>query len=147
MYFSFFCSFMYFWVCGGGWWWYSQRLLSLNPTTVMVVLLLRLWLLLGCDNNPTTVMLVLFWGLWSLLGCDNNQTTVMVVLLLDCDNSNLPDLCIPSLNWQLKNYNLCFSTSNLFTTYFLQHAIFILQLPLAFCNLQPTNLQPITQIL
>ena len=32
---------------GGG----SQRLLSLNPTTVMVVLLLGLWLLLGCDNN------------------------------------------------------------------------------------------------
>ena len=28
----------------------SQRLLSLNPTTVMVVLLLGLWLLLGCDN-------------------------------------------------------------------------------------------------
>ena len=32
---------------GGG---CSQRLLSLNPTTVMVVLLLGLWLLLGCDN-------------------------------------------------------------------------------------------------
>ena len=31
---------------GGG----SQRLLCLNPTTVMVVLLLGLWLLLGCDN-------------------------------------------------------------------------------------------------
>ena len=30
---------------GGG----SQRLLCLNPTTVMVVLLLGLWLLLGCD--------------------------------------------------------------------------------------------------
>ena len=30
----------------------SQRLLSLNPTTVMVVLLLGFWLLLllGCDN-------------------------------------------------------------------------------------------------
>ena len=27
------------------------RLLSLNPTTVMVVLLLGLWLLLGCDNR------------------------------------------------------------------------------------------------
>ena len=39
-------------LCGG--WWVvvvSQRLLSLNPTTVMVVLLLGLWLLLGCDNN------------------------------------------------------------------------------------------------
>ena len=35
---------------GGG----SQRLLSLNPTTVMVVLLLGLWLLLGCDNNPNS---------------------------------------------------------------------------------------------
>ena len=32
-------------VVGGG----SQRLLSLNPTTVMFVLLLGLWLLLGCD--------------------------------------------------------------------------------------------------
>ena len=32
---------------GGG----SQRLLSLNPTTVLVVLLLGLWLLLGCDNS------------------------------------------------------------------------------------------------
>ena len=32
---------------GGG----SQRLLSFNPTKVMVVLLLGLWLLLGCENN------------------------------------------------------------------------------------------------
>ena len=31
---------------GGG----SQRLLCLNPTTVMVVLFLGLWLFLGCDN-------------------------------------------------------------------------------------------------
>ena len=31
---------------GGG----SQRLLSLNPTTVLVVLLLGIWFLLGCDN-------------------------------------------------------------------------------------------------
>ena len=31
---------------GGG----SQRLLSLNPITVMAVLLLEFWLLLGCDN-------------------------------------------------------------------------------------------------
>ena len=35
------------WVGGGG----SQRLLSLYPTTVLVVLLLRLWLLFGCDNK------------------------------------------------------------------------------------------------
>ena len=34
---------------GGGGGWCSQRLLCLNPTTVMVVLLLELWLL-GCDN-------------------------------------------------------------------------------------------------
>ena len=34
-------------VGGGG----SQRLLSLNPSTVTVVLLLGLWLLLGCDNK------------------------------------------------------------------------------------------------
>ena len=32
---------------GGG----SEQLLSLNPATVMVVLLLGLWLLLGCDNS------------------------------------------------------------------------------------------------
>ena len=32
--------------CGGG----SQRLLILNPTTVLVVLLLGLWLLMGFDN-------------------------------------------------------------------------------------------------
>ena len=36
---------------GGGGGGCSQRLLSLNPTTVMVVLLLGLWLLLGCDNS------------------------------------------------------------------------------------------------
>ena len=29
----------------------SQRLLCLNPNTVMVVLLLGLWLLLGCNNE------------------------------------------------------------------------------------------------
>ena len=29
----------------------SQQSSSLNPTTVMVVLLLGLWLLLGCDKN------------------------------------------------------------------------------------------------
>ena len=35
-------------VCGvgGGF----QRLVSLNPTTMLVVLFLELWLLLGCDN-------------------------------------------------------------------------------------------------
>ena len=41
------CSLEFVWWCG----WYSQRLLSLiNPTAVMVVLMLGLWLLLGCDN-------------------------------------------------------------------------------------------------
>ena len=39
---------------GGG----SQRLLSLNPTTVMVVLLLGLWLLLGCDNRLSVARLI-----------------------------------------------------------------------------------------
>ena len=42
-------------LCGWWWWcgcgWYSQRLLSLSPTKVMVVLLLGLLLLLGCDNR------------------------------------------------------------------------------------------------
>ena len=38
------------WVGGGDGDGGSQQLLSLNPTTVMVVLLLGLWLLLGCDN-------------------------------------------------------------------------------------------------
>ena len=36
-------------------WVVSQRLLSLNPTTVLVVLLLGLWLLLGCDNSSCGV--------------------------------------------------------------------------------------------
>ena len=36
---------------GGGGGWYSQRLVCFNPTTVMVVLLLGLWLLLGYDNS------------------------------------------------------------------------------------------------
>ena len=35
----------------------SQRLLSLNPTTVMVVLLLGLGLLLGCDKNEISFSL------------------------------------------------------------------------------------------
>ena len=42
------CTFEFVW-----WWWVGggyQQLLSLNPTTVFVVLLLGLWLLLGCDN-------------------------------------------------------------------------------------------------
>ena len=34
---------------GGG---CSQQLLCFNPSTVMVVLLLGLWLLMGCDNYP-----------------------------------------------------------------------------------------------
>ena len=42
------CSFEFVVVVVGG---CSQRLLSLNPTTVMVVLLLGLGLLLGCDNS------------------------------------------------------------------------------------------------
>ena len=29
----------------------SQQLLCFNPTTVLVILLLGLWLLLGCDNS------------------------------------------------------------------------------------------------
>ena len=43
---------------GGG----SQRLLSLNPTTVMVVLLLGLWLLLGCDKKFITFITVNTWN-------------------------------------------------------------------------------------
>ena len=46
---------------GGGSGWVvvvSQQLLSLNPTTVMVVLLLGLWLLLGCDNIPRDVVYI-----------------------------------------------------------------------------------------
>ena len=42
-------SFEFLW-----WWWWLvggfQRLLSLNPSTVLVVLLLGFWSLLGCDN-------------------------------------------------------------------------------------------------
>ena len=54
--------------------WYSRRLLSLNPTTVMVVLFLGLWLLLACDNNPTTVMVVL------LLGCGCCWAVTILIL-------------------------------------------------------------------
>ena len=43
----------------------SQRLLSLNLTTVMVVLLLGLWLLLGCDNK-----LGLSWAKLSIAGVE-----------------------------------------------------------------------------
>ena len=35
----------------------SQRLLSLNSTTVMVVLVLGLWLLLGCDKYRDKIRL------------------------------------------------------------------------------------------
>ena len=51
----------------GGWWVGGgfQRFVSLNQTTVIVVLLL------GCDNNPTPDMIVLLLELWLLLGCDN----------------------------------------------------------------------------
>ena len=56
------CSFKFvWWWCG--WWWYSQRLLSLNPTTVMVVLLLGLCLLLGCDNKFYTDGTLFHWKL------------------------------------------------------------------------------------
>ena len=51
---------MVVWVggCGG-----SQGLHSLNPTTVLVVLLLGLWLLLGCDNIEynATVFSQTYW--------------------------------------------------------------------------------------
>ena len=72
-----FCSIMYFGVCGGCF----QRLLCLNPTTVMVVLLLGLWLLLGCDNSINFRVL----GLW--LSCDNSSINFRVLgLWLGCDN-------------------------------------------------------------
>ena len=49
-------------VCG------SQRVLSLNPTTVMVVLLLGLWLLLGCDKNVRVDLIACFrqWKVTSI---------------------------------------------------------------------------------
>ena len=44
---------------GGG----SQRLLILNPTTSFVVLLLELWLLLGCDKfNYCIIVLNVVFG-------------------------------------------------------------------------------------
>ena len=43
----------------------SQRLLSPNPTTVLIVLYC------GWDVTTTTVLVVLLLGLWLLLGCDN----------------------------------------------------------------------------
>ena len=61
--------------CGCCCWWavVSQRLLCLNPTTVMVVLLLGLWLLLGCDNYVNWAPMSRKWaqtilpGLWPRL--------------------------------------------------------------------------------
>ena len=38
----------------------SQQLLSLNSTTVMVVLVLGLWLLLGCDKNVRVDLIACF---------------------------------------------------------------------------------------
>ena len=54
------------WVGGSGG---SQRLLSLNPTTVTVVLLLGLWLLLGCDKtvkNVKHLVKITFFQTWRL---------------------------------------------------------------------------------
>ena len=45
---------------GGG----SKRLFSLNPSTVMVVLLLGLWLLLGCDNKQIRSCCVCYFKIW-----------------------------------------------------------------------------------
>ena len=61
---------------GGG---CSQRVLCINPNTVMVVLLMGLWLLLGCDNDQTVVIVVLLLGLWLLLGCDNIYTSLRLI--------------------------------------------------------------------
>ena len=46
---------------GGGGSGVSKRLLCLNPTTVLVVLLLGFWLLLGCEN---TVIVHAFTPSW-----------------------------------------------------------------------------------
>ena len=46
----------------------SQRLLSLNPTTVMVVLVLGLWLLLGCDKNVRVDLIACFRQLKAITG-------------------------------------------------------------------------------
>ena len=51
-----FCSISAYHVVLSLWWvvvWCSQGLLCLNPTTFMVILLLGMWLLLGCDNSNT----------------------------------------------------------------------------------------------
>ena len=53
------CSFEFVLVVGGGdGGGYFQRILCLNPTTVLVVLLLGSWLLLGCDNNIPGLMYI-----------------------------------------------------------------------------------------
>ena len=60
---------------GGGW--YSQRLLCLNQTKVMVILLLGLWLLLGCDNEQPA-------SYPKQTGQDNNfETSCMSFTFLD----------------------------------------------------------------
>ena len=45
--------------CGGGGG-CSHRLLCLDPTTLMVVLTLGLWMLLGCDNNMWLITFTIF---------------------------------------------------------------------------------------
>ena len=72
-------------VGGGG---CSQRLLSLNPTTVMVVLLMGLWLLLGCDNSRCQSICMSI-GPVKLLNCFKtfrNKFSGLLMLLEFCLN-------------------------------------------------------------
>ena len=55
---------------GGG----SQRLLSPNPTTVMVVLLLGLWRLLGCDNKE----IIIVQESWNIEGAGQHQSWMLI---------------------------------------------------------------------
>ena len=70
---------------GGGGWWYSQRLLSLNPTTVMVVFLLGLWLLLGCDY--ISKLAAVTTGSGGLIQEEGNKISNLKNRLTDGENS------------------------------------------------------------
>ena len=63
--------------------WCSQRLLCLNPTTVMVVLLLGLWLLLGCDNSKlyNSIKLILLDSLLQGVRATEIQTATCLIWL------------------------------------------------------------------
>ena len=69
-----------------------QRLRSLNRTTVLVVLLMCLWLLLGCDNSPCGNLLEKCIKKYRL-GCIR-QVAIWIYLVVNSLRSEASDSCI-----------------------------------------------------